>query len=296
MRFKYKSYSGEEDRFFILCADADKSVAAAIANAITEQGFRVSYEVLDYKEKNEVALIAEKMESSSAMMMLLSDKACSKLFYRDCINMAVERRAVNVDGETRYEERKALFVYLNGFAPSEGLAIQLAKKPTMAYKDVAGMLERLTSEEMLTQTMRGDVEAAGLPSVGKLLLTFVSLAIAGALAFGVYSALQSRQSLLSVSGLNGAEYVDITKRGTDTINELSGLTIGTLYMPDCGIDDVTAVGKIDMSVVDLSHNPKITSLEPLLQCEHLKKIIVSMDMVPLTKIFDGSGVIVEVLP
>ena len=36
MRFKYKSYSGEEDRFFILCADADKSAAAAIANAITE--------------------------------------------------------------------------------------------------------------------------------------------------------------------------------------------------------------------------------------------------------------------
>lgn len=73
-------------------------------------------------------------------------------------------------------------------------------------------------------------------------------------------------------------------------------TLNIFNMPDCGIDDVSAVGEIDMSVVDISHNPKITSLEPLLQCEHLKKIIVSMDMVPLTKIFDGSGVIVEVLP
>lgn len=296
MRFKYKSYSGEEDHFFILCADADKNKVAEVANVIAEEGFRVSYEVIDFKEKNEVTLIAEKMEKGAAVLMFLSEKACSKLFFRDCINMAVEKKALNVDGEMRQEERKALFVYLDGFVPTEGLAIQLAKKPTLAYTDVTGLLDRLTGEELLTQAMKGGKESAGMPSVRKIILTLVFLALAGTLAFGVYWAAENRQNDLRLSGLNGAENVDITKRGIETLNELRGMTIGTLYMQDCGIDDVTAVGEIDLSVVDLSHNPKITSLAPLLQCEHLKKVIVSTDMVDLTGIFDGTGVIVEIVP
>ncbi|MBQ9902001.1 MAG: TIR domain-containing protein [Clostridia bacterium] len=296
MRFKFKSYCGEDAFFYILCAEADKAAAAEIANAIAAEGFRVTYDVVDFKEKNEVSNIAERLEGSSAMILLLSEKACAKLFFRDCINMAVEKRIVNAGGEERREERKALFVFLKGFTPSEGLAIQLAKKPTMEYEDTAGLLDRLAGEQMLTQTMKGSVEAAGLPSFGKLLFTLASLALSGGLAFGVYTAVKSRLDTLTVSGLNGAEYVDISKRGTDTLYDLNGMTIGTLYMPDCGIDDITAVGDIDVSVVDISHNSGITSLVPLLKCEHLKKVIISKDMVPLTRVFDGTGIIVEIVP
>ena len=306
-KFTYSSYKGDGSYICILCHAADTDNAAAVANALAEKGFRTAYEIFGGSNGSDPEAVANDIERAAGTLVFLSESACSLMVFRNGINFIVETPSPD------------LFVRLNGYVLKDGLDIQLANKRVVGYKDAESTVEKLIADGTVTQDMKaaqGEITLTaatrrrnGMKAVTAAALFLLVLGLAG----GAYGAVQYRQKMLEknqaetdeyrqsdeyiLPRLNNsvdlAKYVKFSKYDRDSLKYLDGLTIGTLDLSKCGFTDISPVSGIDVSVVNVAQNPELASLEPLLECPHLQKVIVSRDMTELTGIFDGKDIIIE---
>ena len=95
--------------------------------------------------------------------------------------------------------------------------------------------------------------------------------------------------------VDNAEYLDISRFDDSALELLDGKTIGTLYMEDMGAKDISAISGINVTEVDIAHNPDVSSLDPLLECSGIKSVSVSQDMLDRAKPLIDAGLEVKVV-
>ena len=95
--------------------------------------------------------------------------------------------------------------------------------------------------------------------------------------------------------VDNAEYLDISRFDDSALELLDGKTIGTLYMEGMGAKDISAISRINVTDVDIAHNPEVADLDPLLECRGIKSVTVSQDMLDKAPDLPDAGIEVKVV-
>ena len=95
--------------------------------------------------------------------------------------------------------------------------------------------------------------------------------------------------------VDNAEYLDISRFDDSALELLDGKTIGTLYMEGMDAKDIPAISRINVTDVDIAHNPDVASLDPLLECSGIKSVTVSQDMLDKAPDLPDAGIEVKVV-
>ena len=90
-----------------------------------------------------------------------------------------------------------------------------------------------------------------------------------------------------IEKLTETEYLDISNEDASIIELLNSKTIKTLVACDMGLIDISALHYVNCEELDISHNPNINTLEPLLGIEGLKIVKVTQDMYPALRRIGG---------
>jgi hypothetical protein len=271
----YQSYSGDQPFVFLRFHRKDRGAACAIINNLIERRFRICYDEIDEKTATDSELLARRILSAALTVFLISADALEVLGLRNSINYALS------------ENREILCIALDDKKPGYGFDMQLANVPGAKlsdFKSTTALCDEIVRGGQFSQEMRG--EDAQKPARNnrrkKVLTAVIAAAVAIAIAAGSWTAIDRVNYSNSMAGriekMTQADTLDISGQKTLPLDLLKGKTITTLTMRNMGLTDVTALGSVDCEQIDLSGNPGIATLEPLLEIQNLKTVKVTQDM------------------
>jgi hypothetical protein len=273
----YQSYSGNEPFVFMRFDRRDRDAAYGIINNLIERQFRICYDEIDGKIAVDSEQLANRILSAMLTVFLISAEALEVLGLRNSINYALS------------ENREVLCITLDDKKPDYGFDMQLANVPNARmgnFKSTSEFCDHLARAGQFTQAMRG--EDAKKPSKNnrrkKVLLAAIASAVVIAVAGGVWTIndrinhVNSRAN--QIEKIIQTDRLDISGQNTLSLDLLKGKTIKTLAVRNMGLTDITALGSVDCEEIDLSNNPGIVTLEPLLQIKNLNTVRVTQDMAP----------------
>ncbi|NLI54896.1 MAG: TIR domain-containing protein [Clostridiales bacterium] len=275
-RILYCSYEGAQPYVFLQFGEADRTEAARLVNTLIDQRFRVCYDE-NGKAMPDAERLAERIQDSELAVFLLSADALKSLAFRSSVNYAISR------------SKKVFCIYLDDQKPGYGLELQLANIPGAKrsdYPDTGALVEDILLSGSFLQTMRGDdaripiqtsrKKKAAIAALAAVLALFV---IAGA-GIAAYRINYQNSMAGQIEKLTEADYLDLSNGDASLIDLLAGKTVKTLIARNMGLQDIDALRTVYCEELDLSNNPQINTLEPLLEIESLKIVRVSQDMYP----------------
>jgi hypothetical protein len=161
------------------------------------------------------------------------------------------------------------------------------------YKDMGELVEDILKIDYFLQTMRGTDAKVPIKSNRKKVAAIAAIAsvVALFLIAGATIAIHRINYENSLPGqiekLNKTEYLDISNEDALILDLLEGKTIHTLVARDMGLTDISSLQYVNCEEMDISQNPKINTLEPLLEIENLKIVKVTQDMYPALRRISG---------
>ena len=273
----YSSYNGDEPYILLKYGKTDHKLAVDIVNGLIGRQFRVSYSGGDTIAVEEANCLAERMLSSELIVFLISAEAQESLAFRNAIHFALSRK-------------KQLFcIYLDDKPLSRGLALQLSGVPSAHLSDdqsADSLCQSIVTEAQFTQHLRGE-DARALVDKNRAKKKTL-LAIAAALAFLIVAAIGVAAYRIhyentlpgQIERITQTEYLDLSGEDASLLTLLDGKRVRVLIARDMGLTDVDALRTVRCEELDLSQNPNISTLEPLLENHNLLVVTVSQDMCP----------------
>lgn len=266
--WKYKPYYGPDDFIFIRVHKKDEKLGLQIAERLLQRKIRVFFDRVDEAIPEDVA--AGILNCDKAIF-ILSKEACENLDMRNSINYAFK------------EKKKMYCIKDKDFTPTHGLDMQLANVDMIDTADADTIINELEKRGALTDDLKGEGllykeddsrKRLSLIVLGLTLFLFVIVSfflIRNRLAY-----VNSPEYLLK--DVNGSEYLDISGFDERALKALKGMSIGTLNMDGMGIKDISDIVDINVKEVIISHNPEVSTLWYLKNCNGLKKVTVSENM------------------
>ena len=83
-----------------------------------------------------------------------------------------------------------------------------------------------------------------------------------------------------IERITETDYLDLSGEDAALLDGLEGKTVRVLIARGMGLTDIAALATVRCEELDLSQNPSINTLEPLLKNESLQTVTVSQDMFP----------------
>ena len=276
-RILYKAYCGSEPYIFLRFDRSDENTAALIANNLIERQFRVWYDRHDVKNIPDFDKLAERILSSQLTVFLISKSALTSLEFRNSLNYALSKN-------------KPLFcIYLDDHKMGYGLDIQLANIPGAAlsrYPDAADLCGDIVTTKLFAQTMRGSDAKKTMGQTRKKRAAIIAVAavvivfIVSASVIAAYRINYENSTAGQIEKITQTGYLDISGEDASLIDLLDGKTIETLSARNMGLEDIGALACVNCEEIDLSHNPGIYTLEPLLEIQNLQVVKITQDMAP----------------
>lgn len=273
----YCSYDGNEPYILLKYGESDDKIATDIVNWLIEQQFRVNYSGRDTVAVEEANRLAERMLSAELIVFLISAEALESLAFRNTIHYALSR------------EKKLFCIYLDNIPLSHGLALQLSGVPhayLSEYISAEELCRSIVTNAPFTQRMRGEDAKVKADNNRSKKITFVvalvamiALIAAGAGIAG-YRTYYENSLPGQLERITETDYLDLSGENAALLEQLEGKAVHVLIARDMGLKDVDALETVRCEVLDLSQNPDINTLEPLLKNSSLQLVTVSQDMCP----------------
>ena len=287
-KFGYLPYIGPEGFVFMRAFKADDALGCGMAGELAQRGARVFYDCAGGKEAALPEEVAAGILNCEAAFFVLTKEACESLDLRNSINYALK------------EKKPVVCIKKDGFVPGYGLDMQLANVPAVSLTNAESVIDALEEGGWLGAAVKGPglVTRPEPKSRRKLsyaaLTALVLMLIAGAVV------VKNRVDYLNsaeyqLRDVDNAQYLDISRFDGSALELLEGKTIGTLYMEDMGAGDISAISEVNVTEVDIAHNPDVDSLEPLLGCSGIESVTVSQDMLVKAKPLVDAGLEVKVV-
>ncbi len=273
----YRSYSGDEPYIFLKFGEADNKTAFEIVNALIGRQFRISYSGKDTATIEDTDRLAERMLLAELVVFLISAEALESLAFRNAIHYAQSCG-------------KALFcIYLDDKPLLHGFALQLSGVPGVhlsGYQSAGDLCQSIVMDAPFTQQLRGEdamvkVDINRAKKIGvtaaiifAVLLVFTGIGVAG------YRIHYENTLPGQIERLTQADYLDLSGEDASLLEKLDGKSIRVLIARDMELTDVEALSMVRCQELDLSQNPNINTLEPLLHNGSLQIVRVSQDMAP----------------
>lgn len=280
----YRSYCGDEPYILLKYGEPDEKIAVEIVNRLVKQMFRIHYSGRETIAIEDADRLAERMLSSELVVFLISAEALESLAFRNAVHYALNR------------EKELFCIFLDDKPLAHGLALQLSGVPGVhlsEYKNPEDLCQSIVTGAPFTQRMRGEdakVKADVNRSKKRMLMAaagvmaLLILVGAGVAAYRVHF----ENSLPGqIERITEADYLDLSGEDASLLERLDGKIVRVLIAQDMGLKDVEALATVRCEELDLSHNPKIGTLEPLLQNGSLRVVTVSQDMAPAVGMISG---------
>lgn len=275
-RILYEPYLGGEPYVFLGFHGDEGPAAARILNGLADRRFRVFY--ADHTGAvRDAERAAERMAAAELAVFLVSARSQKSLGFRSCVNYALSLH------------KRICCVYLDDAPLEFGLDMQLINVPGIrlsAYKGVHALLEDLTKMDFFMQDMRGDDAKIPLKQEFRkktaiaVLASVLALFLASAAVIGVQRVRYENSMAGRIEKMTQTDYLDISEGDASVLGLLNGKTVTTLAARGMGLTDIGALADVRCETLDLGGNPGVYTLEPLLENESLKTVIVTQDMYP----------------
>lgn len=287
-KFGYLPYIGPESFVFMRSYASDAAYADSLAEELVKKGARVFCDCAGTKDCALPEEVAAGIQNCETAVFVMSEAACANLDFRNSINYALK------------EKKRVVCIRDDGFVPGYGLDMQLANTPALARADAASTAADLDSKGFLPDTVKGPGLVAKQVDTKRRTQSYMALAAAIVLLVIGAFIVKNRVDYLNsaeyqLRNVDNAEYLDISRFDESALELLDGKTIGTLYMENMGAKDISAISGINVSDVDIAHNPDVASLDPLLECGGLKSVTVSQDMLDRAEDLADAGVELKVV-
>lgn len=287
-KFGYLPYIGPEGFVFMRSYASDIAYADSIADELAKNGVRVFSDCAGAKDCALPEEVAAGVQNCETAVFVLSDAACANLDFRNSINYALK------------EKKKVVCIRDEGFVPGYGLDMQLANVPMLNRDDAVSAAACLAGGGFLPDTVKGPGLIAKQTGTKRRTQSYIALAAAIVLLIAGAVIVKDRVEYLNsaeyqLRDVDNVEYLDITRFDDSVLELLEGKTIGTLYMEGMGAKDISAISRINVTDVDMAHNPDVESLDPLLGCSGLKSVTVSQDMLDRAPALPDAGIELKVV-
>jgi len=289
-KYAYENYIGDGDFIFISCTKADRTKAVSLAENLAGDGIKVFFDIADEVKSKSPEKIAEAIDKCESGIFFISEKACENLAFRNEINYALEIK-------------KDIFcISCDDKAFTHGLDMQLANIPQDTWEDTCyeELCGKLKEHQIITQDTMGGTPVKKNVNVTKQIVFAAIIVVAIALfIFGAIRIVENRVAYYQsaewiLRDADGSEYLNISIYGEDGVKALQGKTIGELDLSGSNIEDLSGIAGINVNVVNVSDCANLHSLKPLMQCENIKTIKLSQDMLKYAYGLRGQGVEIEV--
>ena len=287
-KFGYLPYIGPEGFVFMRSYVSDMAYADSLADELAGSGVRVFSDCAGAKNCALPEEVAAGIQNCETAVFVLSDTACANLDFRNSINYALK------------EKKKVVCIRDEGFVPGYGLDMQLANVPAVSKKGAASAAVALAEGGFLPDKVKGPGLVAKQAGTNRRTQSYIALAVAAVLLITGAVIVKNRVDYLNsaeyqLRNVDNAEYLDISRFDDSALELLDGKTIGTLYMEGMDAKDISAISRINVTDVDIAHNPDVASLDPLLECRGIKSVTVSQDMLDKAPDLPDAGIEVKVV-
>lgn len=284
-KWNYMPYYGPEPYLYIRAHKNDEKAGLALANQLLGRNYRVFFDVVNENEPEDTA--AGILNCHKAVFFLRKE-AEESLDMRNSINYALK------------EKKDVFIIKEKGYAPGHGLDMQLANIPSVLSDHTETIVEELEQQGVLKEDMIGD--GLKLKPEDKRKKWTILLLAAGIVLLLIASSFIIHERIRYVNSpayifrdFEGSDYLDISMFKEDVLEVLSGKQIGTLYMENMDIRNVSAIQDIDVTYVDIAHNPNVTTLWYLTRCRNIECVTISQDMLRFSDDLLNSGIAVKVV-
>ena len=275
-RILYQSYGGHEPYIFLWFDKGDGPAAARIVNHLIDRQFRVCYDEHDNSAIADPEWLAGRILSSGLVVFLVSAGAVKSLAFRNGINYALSKK------------KKIFCIYTDDEELEPGIKLQLANVPGVkvsGYPDTGALCEDIIKTDCFVQDMRGEDAKVTVKSNRKkaaiaVMAAVLILFLVSAAAITVYRINYENSLPGQIEALTEADYLDISGEDASILALLKDKTIKTLVARDMGLTDITGLAYVDCAALDISDNPHVNTLEPLLDNAGLETVTVTQDMYP----------------
>ena len=287
-KFGYLPYIGPEGFVFMRSYVSDMAYADSLADELAGSGVRVFSDCAGAKNCALPEEVAAGIQNCETAVFVLSDAACANLDFRNSINYALK------------EKKKVVCIRDEGFIPGYGLDMQLANVPAVSKKGAASAAVALAEGGFLPDKVKGPGLVAKQAGTNRRTQSYIALAVAAVLLITGAVIVKNRVDYLNsaeyqLRNVDNAEYLDISRFDDSALELLDGKTIGTLYMEGMDAKDISAISRINVTDVDIAHNPEVADLDPLLECRGIKSVTVSQDMLDKASDLPDAGIEVKVV-
>ena len=287
-KYAYLPYAGPKGFIFMRASAGDMPLADSVASALAEKKVRLFYDCADTKNGTRPEEVASAIKNCERAIFILSDEACANRDFRNSINYALK------------EKKKVICIREEDFKPGYGLDIQLANVPAITSRKADEIVAELEREDFTPEMVTGEgLVAKEDNSAGKLRMKIMIAALAALLVAGGFI-IKNRVDYLNsaeyqLKDIDNVEYLDISNFDENALALLDGRTIGTLYMEDMGLKDISTISGINVQNVDIAHNPDLSSLSAIENCSGIQSVTVSQDMLGPAKELLDAGLEVKVV-
>jgi len=276
-RILFQSYDGDAPYLFLQFDKGDRSLASHIVNYLIDRRFRVCYDEHHSGAIADAERLADRILSADLTVFLISAGAAKSLAFRNSINYALSK------------EKKIYCIYLDDEELDPGLIMQLANVSgarLSEYPDTGDLCDHIIQSDLFVQDMRGEGAKVIIRHERKkkiaigLLIAVLVLSLASAAAITMYRINYQNSLPGRIEALTETDYLDISGEKAAILPLLRDKTIETLVARDMGLTDISALSDVDCVSLDISDNPHINTLEPLLNIGRLTTVTVTQDMYP----------------
>ena len=276
-RILFESYTGSEPYIFLRFDKADGQTASGIVNTLIDKQFRVCYNEYDNKTIEDSEWVAGRMLPSQLVIFLISAGSLKNLAFRNGINYALSKN------------KKVFCIYLDDEELDDGIAMQLSNvsgAKLSGYQSIGELCEGIMKTDSFIQEMRGDDVKNLIKHDRKKRVAIAAMAVvlvlffAAAAVITVYRINYENSLAGRIEKMTETDYLDISNEDASTIELLKGKTIKTLVARNMDLTDIEALQYVNCEELDISQNPKVNTLEPLLENGNFKTVTVTQDMYP----------------
>lgn len=282
MSIKYQAYQGPEDFVFIRGCKEDERLLNEITQKLIDRKIRVFYDLSSTKRSHSQEDIASAILNSSLCIFVLSKKAADSLDLRNSINYALSlKKDVVCIRKDEGELSHGLDMQLSNitfFRNSDELVEYIQKK----YESCIGEGQILSSDDKQ-----------------KKVLAVALIALAGLLLLGSIMFISERiryfnSAEYQLGKIDDVEYLDFTSFSQDDLVYLKGKKIDEINFKDMDIDSVKGIEEVQTETVDLSGNPRLKNVNPIIMSDTIKTVMISQDMIRIADTLYSAGIEVVV--
>ncbi|MBQ6492958.1 MAG: toll/interleukin-1 receptor domain-containing protein [Erysipelotrichaceae bacterium] len=282
MSIKYQAYQGPKDFVFIRGCKEDERLLNEITQKLIDRKIRVFYDLSSTKRSHSQEDIASAILNSSLCIFVLSKKAADSLDLRNSINYALSlKKDVVCIRKDEGELSHGLDMQLSNitfFRNSDELVEYIQKK----YESCIGEGQILSSDDKQ-----------------KKVLAVALIALAGLLLLGSIMFISERiryfnSAEYQLGKIDDVEYLDFTSFSQDDLVYLKGKKIDEINFKDMDIDSIKGIEEVQTETVDLSGNPRLKNVNPIIMSDTIKTVMISQDMIRIADTLYSAGIEVVV--